>query len=266
MFWYYSGQGPAHRCERVLPDGSAELVINLDDIPRKRFDPVDSRRFQTVRRAWISGPQPEFILIDVLPQATMVGVHFKPGGLAPFAGLPVGELAGHVVELESLWGPAAQDLRDNLLEAPLIEDKFNCLQSFLEERMQRRARPIDVAAALGQFLQEPGSSIATVARKLGVSHKHLIHCFRTEVGLSPKQFCRIRRFQTALANLQTKPEVDWADFACATGYYDQSHLIHDFQTLSGLTPSRYLRQSGADTRFVPVTDERETPARARPSR
>ena len=73
MFWSFSGGGLPHGREHVLPDGSAELVINLDDVHRKRFDRRNQRRFETVRRAWISGPQPEFTVIDVLPHATMMG-------------------------------------------------------------------------------------------------------------------------------------------------------------------------------------------------
>ena len=59
FLWFYSGDQPAHRLERVLPDGSAELVINLDDTPRKRFDRNDLRRLETFRRAWISGVHSE---------------------------------------------------------------------------------------------------------------------------------------------------------------------------------------------------------------
>jgi len=267
--WYYSSARPeldqatepqpaqpwpTHRREHVLPDGSTELVINLDGAPRKRFDPTDPRRFDTFRRAWVSGPQPEFILIDVLPQATMMGAHFKPAGLAAFLQVPVHLLAGEVVELDQLWGPAVGDLRDMLLETSGIAAKFSVLESFLRRRLQCQAPVLTVAAALRRFLSEPDAtaSIAEIAGDLGVSHKHLIHCFRAEVGLSPKRFRRIQRFQRTLRNLRSQPVTDWADMACAAGYYDQAHLINDFRELSGLTPVGYLQHPGADNRFVPI--------------
>jgi len=254
MFWFYSGQGPAHRRERVLPDGTTELVINLDDVARKRFDRHDPRRYQSVRRAWISGAQPEFMLIDVLPRATMIGVHFKAGGLAPFVKMPVAELSGELVELDVLWGGAADDLRDALLEAPTVETKFALLESLLVQRVRR---PLPLAptmeAAVRWFTDDPtGPTMEAVAERLGMSHKHFIHRFRAEVGLGPKRFCRIRRFQRALGDIQARREVDWTDVACASGYYDQAHLIHDFRAFSGLTPAVYLAQPGADARFVPI--------------
>ena len=92
--WFFEGLNLPHRRERVLPDGSAELIINLDDSRRKLFDRKQPHRFQTFRRAWLSGARSDYLLIDVLPQSSMIGVHFKPGGLAPFLKMPPAELTG----------------------------------------------------------------------------------------------------------------------------------------------------------------------------
>jgi AraC-like DNA-binding protein len=254
--WFFSGGGLPHRRERVLPDGSAELVINLDDVPRKRFDRENSRRFETVRRAWISGPQPGFNVIDVLPRATMMGAHFKPGGLAPFVTMPIGELSGALVELDALWGNEVNELREQLLETAAVPAKFHCLEKFLFRRAIRSLSPDPlISNAVRTFLRDAEiRSVAGVAEDAGVSHKHFIQRFRAVVGLSPKLFCRIRRFQRALGDLRARREVDWADLAGACGYYDQAHFIHDFRDFSGFTPARYLDQPGADDRFVPLTD------------
>jgi len=256
MLWHFSGPGPMHRRERVLPDGTAELIVNLDDVPRKRFDHADLRRFQTVRRAWISGPQPEYLLIDVLPRANMIGVHFRPGGLAPFVELPAGELCGELVELESLWGRAAGDLREALLECSSVKAQFRCLESFLWQRArQLTGLTPTVAEALRQFGDDSVvPRIEECARQLGMSHKHFIACFRAEVGLSPKLYCRIRRFRRALGELQARREVNWTDVVYAHGYYDQAHFIHEFRKFSGLTPGVLRQQPGADLRFVPLND------------
>jgi AraC-like DNA-binding protein len=254
VFWFFSGGGLPHRRERVLPDGSAELVINLDDVPRKRFDRQNPRRFETVRRAWISGPQPEFILIDVLPQATMMGAHFKPGGLAPFVDMPAGELCGKLVELNRIWGAVADELREELLETSGVQPKFQRLEQFLLRRLLRKALPgWGVASAIHAFVSNAGTAtVARIAADAGMSHKHFIERFRSVVGLTPKRFSRIRRFQRALGDLQTRREMDWVGLAGECGYYDQAHFIHDFRAFSGITPTGYLDQGGADGRFVPA--------------
>lgn len=256
QFWFFSGGGLPHRRERVLPDGSAELVINLDDVARKRFDRKNPRRFETVRHAWISGPQPEFIVIDVLPQATMMGVHLKPGGLAAFVPMPAGELSGALVELDVLWGRDGRDLRNALLETSGLQAKFNLLEAFLLRRAHGRLLANRAVSAAIQMLRLDGEVplVADVAASLGMSHKHFIEQFRNTVGLSPKRFARIHRFQRALGDLHARREVDWVSLAGASGYYDQAHFINDFQAFSGLTPTSYLEQPGADARFVPLTD------------
>lgn len=59
------------------------------------------------------------------------------------------------------------------------------------------------------------------------------------VGLTPKQYCRVRRFQQSVTAAHAAREVDWAELAVSCGYYDQAHFIHDFRAFSGLTPGAY---------------------------
>jgi AraC-like DNA-binding protein len=91
-----------------------------------------------------------------------------------------------------------------------------------------------------------------VADSLGTSHKHFIERFWRDVGLTPKRFCRVRRFQMVLEALAQKRLVDWGDLACACGYFDQAHFIHDFKAFSGLTPTAYLDRRGEYLNFVPA--------------
>jgi AraC-like DNA-binding protein len=251
--WFYEGLNLPHRRERVLPDGSTELIINLDDSRRKLFDREHPRRFQTFHRAWLSGARSDYILIDVLPQASMIGVHFKPGGLAPFLEMPPVELTGRVVELDSLFGDAAVELRDGLLEAPGAKAKFRVLERFLLGRAGcvLSQMPL-VAYALNAFRRDDSAvRVRQVADSLGVSHKHFIELFRREVGLTPKRFCRVRRFQKTLAEVQAHRVVDWAEVAGAAGYYDQAHFVNDFRSFSGITPSEYLARRYGEVNFVP---------------
>ncbi len=170
--------------------------------------------------------------------------------------MPVDDLCGELVELDSLWGGAAGDLRDELLESPAVESRFRCLERWL---LRRAMRPLSldplVEVAMRKFANGTAApAIARVAEEAGVSHKQFIKRFGAAVGLSPKRLCRIRRFNRAVADLRARREVDWADVAATGGYYDQAHLIHDFRAFSGMTPGRYLGQPGADERFVPVSD------------
>jgi AraC-like DNA-binding protein len=253
-FWFYEGLDVPHRRERVLPDGSVNLMINLCGEPRRLFDREREDRSQDFRRAWVSGAHSEYIVIDARPLSSLIGVHFKPGGAAPFLGLPAGELRDRVIELDSLMAAAVSELRDSLLEAPTPAAKFRLFERFLIARAKGRPeRSPATAHALRRFQAVPHMvTVDAVAHELGISHKHLIARFHAEVGLTPKRFCRIRRFQQVLARIGQQAAVDWADLACACGYYDQAHFIQEFQGFSGLNPTAYLRERGEYLGFVPL--------------
>jgi AraC-like DNA-binding protein len=244
-FWYYDDWHPDHSREHVLPDGTFELIVNLRDEHRKLFDRKDAARYQSFRRGWLSGTQSEYIVIDALPGSSMIGVHFKPGGIGPFVGMGAHELRDRVVELDALWGSAAFDLRERLLEAPGPRAKFRVLEQLLLKKLSSARTASNnakaVSCAVNRFSQQPHvQRIRDVASELGISHKHFIEEFRREVGLTPKLFCRIRRFQEVLAQIGSRGAVEWADVAVSCGYYDQAHFVNDFQAFAGQNPTAYL--------------------------
>ena len=114
------------------------MSINLRDEKRHIFfDPISYQPRETYRRSWLSGPHSEFIVIDTAPSLSMVGVHLRPGGASAFFGLPLGELRNSVVELDTLWNCEAQNLRDQLLEAPVHATKFRILENALLASLAR---------------------------------------------------------------------------------------------------------------------------------
>jgi AraC-like DNA-binding protein len=257
-FWYYTDLQPLlHRRQHVLPDGGFELVINLQDDLRKLYERGDPLRHQSFRRGWISGAHSQYLVIDALPGSSMIGVHFKPGGAAPFLGLPAGELSDAVVQLDGIWSSEIWTWRDRLLAESGAHGKFRLLEQLLLSRLERARLTADSTKAVGwaldRFVREPHlQSIRAVTQAVGFSHKHFISSFRSQVGLTPKLFCRIRRFQQVIAQIHSRRSVDWADVVYSCGYYDQAHFVHDFAAFSGLNPSAYLahRLEGEDRNFI----------------
>jgi AraC-like DNA-binding protein len=258
--WHYTDYYPDHDRQHVLPDGTFELIINLEERPRKLFDRQNKTRHQSFRRGWISGAQKEYLVIDALPGSSMIGAHFKPGGAAPFLGLPSDELSDQVVELDRIWGDGAWEWRERLLAERGPQQKLVLLEQLLLHRLERSAqdsrRRKTASWALARLGRESSvERIGEVANELGVSHKHFIEQFRREVGLTPKLFCRIRRFQEVLFRIQARQAVAWADVACSCGYFDQAHFVNDFVAFSGVNPSTYMRQRlEGDPNFIRAAD------------
>ena len=254
--WLYEGYRQAHTRERLLPDGSMELVFNLSEDEIRIFDSTDDTRPHRSPGSVVIGAQTEFFVIDTAEERSVMGAHFKPGGAFPFFPLPSGELRSQSVPLETLWGRAAADVRDQLLEASTPEAKFRVLECAL---LRQPGRRWDRHPAVGFALRAlagmpPAQTIADLSDRIGLSQKRFIQVFGDAVGLTPKLFCRIQRFQQVVRMVGQGQRVDWADVAVSCGYFDQAHFIHDFRAFSGLTPSDYLTLRTAHLNHVPVLD------------
>jgi AraC-like DNA-binding protein len=84
--------------------------------------------------------------------------------------------------------------------------------------------------------------VAAVAKDLGISERHLRRVFREEVGMSPKDFFSLVRFERALEAARRARDSSWSDIAVDAGYYDQAHLIADFRSIAGATPRAFLAE------------------------
>lgn len=255
LFWLYEGYSQPHYKERLLPDGSMELVINLNEDQSRVYDRHNPTEYQSTRGVLV-GAQSEFFVIDTAEQYSVIGVHFKPGGAFPFFKLPAGELHNQHVSLDLLWGTGARELRDRLLEAPTAEAKFRILE---ESLVAHAAKPLLRHPAVGFALREFGDrrntpSIADVTGQIGLSSRRFIDVFSDEVGLTPKLFCRVRRFQKVLRSIGKGQQVDWAGVALDCGYFDQAHFIHDFRAFSGLSPTAYAAHRTEHLNHVPILD------------
>lgn len=245
---------PVHAKERILPDGRMALIVNLREDRLRLYDSDEPHRFETTRGSLVSGAQTRFHVIDTACQEFIVTVHFKPGGAFPFLGLPADELCNNHVTLEDAWGADGNKLRGRLQEAHTPAERFALLEQALLERMRRSTpRHPAVAFALREFQRQPQPpSVAGVVEQTGLSQRRFIQLFSAEAGLTPKLFCRLRRFRQALDAAGRKGCVDWAAVALDCGYYDQAHFIHDFREFSGLNPTAWLPLRGEHVNHVPL--------------
>jgi AraC-like DNA-binding protein len=253
-FWLYDGYAPPHAMERVLPSGTIEIVINLRGEALRVHDAGADGRCESYRGPVVCGAYSEHFAIDTAQQAAILGIHFKPGGLYPILGPVVGELGEVHVPLDSLCGAPADELWDRLLEAKTPETRFLILEQFLLARLARSIAPHPaVAVALDEFQRMPQArTVAEMTALVGLSPRRFAELFRREVGLTPKTYCRVRRFQEVLHLVERSSSVDWTGLALACGYYDQAHFNRDFRAFSGITPTAYLGLRGGHINHVPI--------------
>jgi AraC-like DNA-binding protein len=250
-FWFYRDLALEHSIEKLLPNAAVELIIDLSPSPKKLYDRNDLTRYTECRRAWISGMQRQYIVIGVEWGSSMMGLHFRTGGAAPFFDFPISELTGSVIELDLIWKEEMRSLRDRLLQEAKVSRKFDLLEGYLMAKARGRfTADISVQEALRQLRSCPALGLKQLAMQIGLSQKELIARFDRRIGLTPKFTSRIFRFQKALAAIHRGAADDWADVAQQFGYYDQPHFIHDFREFAGMTPTEYARQRTPDPDYI----------------
>ena len=240
--WLLS-DAPAHSKERIAPSGTIDLGINLHENELRIYDPARPDRFKRFSGAVVSGTHSGPFVIDTRELVSVIGVRFRPGGAFPFLGPPANELADAHVDLETLWGTSAIELRERLCVAKTPAERFNLLEKALVAHLFRPLeRHYAVRFALDTFGRADSRfAIRDIARDAGLSQRRFIELFAREVGMSPKLFCRVRRFRRALEKVRQTVVPNWARVAVDCGYYDQSHLIHDFRFFSNLSPTEFVR-------------------------
>ena len=242
-YWEVRGQLAPFR-ERVLPNGGTEVMINLGP-PHTMFARGGSSVWE---HSWFSGLHARSIALESLSGTHLVSARLHPLGAFTLFGSEVARLVNTVVELETLAGSSATDLRDSLLAAGTPDERFVILESFLRPRLGQ-SRPSSVVVESARLIEAAHGSlrISSLHSTLGVSRKHLWLCFAREVGMSPKAYASLQRFVWTLARLRESSEVDWPRLAIAAGYSDQSHLVRDFRRVASASPTEFLRIRSPDT-------------------
>ncbi len=234
-----------HEPERVLPDGCAEWIFHLGSPYAD-----DSGCLQPA--SFVVGPTTRPIEIAPTGPVKTLGVRFRPGGargLLP----PLRLLSGELPTPEEIWDAEGRRVQDEVGNARDFSSRRAALESFLEKRLARaRARSLMDAprlpAAVGLVLARRGRlPVAEIAKRVGCSRRQLEREFAEGVGLSPKELSRVARFQNVLRLAGKRPDRDigWAELADRCGYADQAHLVREFKSLSGTTPTSASREATA---------------------
>lgn len=239
-----------------MPTGEMHLVFRLSGPAICIVDGTPHDAGLQLGHAVVNGPRARFYVKDVSAPSEAIGIQLLPGAAQALLGMPADELAGQHVRLEDIWGSSAGLMREQLLAAPSPGEKLRCFEMLLRGKLgatQASAAHPMVALALQQFRK--GSSVEEAVTQSGYSHRQFIRLFSQSVGLSPKLYCRVQRFQKALrlmrpADLLRLPGL--AEVAMDAGYSDQPHFNREFREFSGLTPEQYRVAQPVFLNHVPI--------------
>lgn len=224
---------PQPTIDKILPDGCIDFLFRLDKTEDE----------STLTSGTIIGTMTTSI--DVPRGKTkIVAVRFRPGGSLPFLQTPASFLTDQAIDLASIFGDSINQLIDQIFNADTLPQAVKILEKELLSRI-RSSKKIDSNFIRILNVTENGfreASVDDLVQSYGKSARQLERLFLANVGIGPKMYLRIKRFQSVDRVLRLNSEcIEWADIAVRHGYFDQSHLIRDCKIITKLTPENYRK-------------------------
>lgn len=222
-FWQGSRVATDHESFRILPDGSLDLVWRLD-------------AGSPVALGFGTGTRPRDAKLT--RGAIYFGLRFRSGAAHRF--LDEGDLSDLTDSARESGLQGGGDLARKLNEAEDFAARTQILATHVAGLAAKAAEP-DLIELAARAIEQGGGAekIDDLARRLGVTRRHLERLSRRQLGISPKMLARIARFRRAARMIQRNEAASGADLAAACQYVDQAHLIREFQEFAGATPRRF---------------------------
>lgn len=233
------GSGSRVEAEQVVADIGIELFFNFG-APYRRSECAEPATVSTVAGSHLVGLRTRSIIVSQSGHIHIFGVRFRPWGLSLLLKrLPLSEITHRTHTLEELFPRPWRELEERLRDSDGDEERVCRIDAFLIAAFSQTTLEESLSAKSAAIITASGgeAAIGTLCSSMGVSYKRLERSFLREVGVTPKLYSRILRFQRTAShiaasaqNRQTLPD----------GYYDQSHFIREFASFAGESPRRFF--------------------------
>ena len=230
-----------------LPHTTQSLVFSLD--PKIRI--FDCSHSEMCAPHFIIGPNDQLCRVWLYAGLKNVVVNFKPGGLFKLFRLPAHLFNNRSKDAVEFLGKQILEIGHDLIE-PLMSRKIELLDSWLIRQLQKQKktdRNIDEAIRLVERCKG-NITVRELSQATFTTKRTLERRFQEQVGLHPKTFSRLVRFNGVIRHVESNLNVKWRQLADAFGYYDQSHFIHEFKSLTGGLPQDYSTLSAKFEKFL----------------
>jgi AraC-like DNA-binding protein len=199
----------------------------------------DAARSETAHPVALIGAQTfRRVLLEIHGRVDAFVIVFQPGAVFQLFSVPGAELNNQHFDAAAVLGNAIAALRLRLGDTALFAERATIADQFLLSRLGAQCFPSSATAAAAELRRYDGClRIADLAARAGLSVRQFERQFTSQIGVAPKLFARVARFEGALRCKTRSPQLRWTDIAHELGYHDQSHMVRDFWQLSGATPS-----------------------------
>lgn len=233
-YWTASGCSEQDEKHKILPDGCVDIIFSLTDNTQFGLEPYVPNLIGAMT-TYSEGSYTNIV--------DMVGIRFKPAGITAFTKLPINQVSDCRLNCNLIETIFDEQFYACLPEKTSAKERIAHIDLYLTQKL-RQAFVLKQQIVFSVVLIQNTKgqlSLKQVADEVCLSLRHFEREFKFTVGISPKKFSRIVKFKHTLTYLKTQREKSLFDIALDCGYFDKAHLIKDFKTLSGNSPS-YFRK------------------------
>lgn len=245
FIWALDFDNSNTNCEfdKLMPGGCVEIIINLG----KKLSIKGKKNTDNLSSCGIVGGQKTTFSEYIPGSKGIISIVLLPEAAYSVIGIPISELVDCYVEPEDIWKPDGKDLVNRVIEAGNNDLRIKILEKFVFDKIVENEKDIDRRLLTSvDLLNKSGGQIKIneLAEKICLSKRQIERMFKKEIGLSPKEFSRILRFQWILFAKQQNDSLSLTELAYIGGYFDQAHFINDFKTITGFNPKEYFSMGG----------------------
>jgi AraC-like DNA-binding protein len=220
-FYAFNTDALLQRSITAVPDGCVDLLFEVS---------------QTQVNGQIYGTVTKNYALQVRGGCTYFGVRFMPGYLPKKFSVSLPELVDNHISLQEIQGGSL--LVESIAEAADFQSKIAVVKKFIDDSFYQSDLLHMLISNIGRY--NGNVRVSALEKETHYTARYLNKVFQQQLGIPPKAFANIIRFQTMLQKMNANRSFVTADLAAEFGYFDQSHLIKEFKEFAALTPGEYV--------------------------
>jgi AraC-like DNA-binding protein len=217
--------------ELIVPDGCIDILFRIDRITKK---------LQTLVVGMMDSPGDVFFDYE---RIQTFGIRFYPGVLYPLLKYPINDFTNKIILLDVVIEDIRVKLGEVLIRASTTDEMISAANKYFSILVSDTLQNDTLNNALLYIYKAKGNlTVNEISRREVISERQIRRIFNNWIGINPKTFCKIIRFQNILKTVMVTKEVDWIKIALECGYYDQTHFINEFKEFCGSTPEKFYNK------------------------
>ena len=234
--------------QRIIPTGLTELLLYFTPRPKILTD----NKFLSGNAA-LYGQQHDFYDMELTGDLSVFSIVFQPKGITQFFKFPLHEICNQNVPLLYLCGQEGRDLEEKMGEAATFQQRVSIAETYLLNLLKNNFADFEFRRInhVAELIKKTYGNvhIHEMASEACLSRRQFERIFARQIGISPKQYLKIIRFQYCIFQKQQNADLSMTELTYESGYFDQPHFINDFKSMCGLTPNQYFAENEACSDF-----------------